>query len=331
MPRRKAPPRLYLDPARNQWIIRDGAKFIRTGCTREHAANAEGQLADYIGEKYTPPATNAPTVPEVLAAYASEVVPHRASRRNIAYNIGSLLRWWGDKKASEVNTKTCRAYAATKTDSAAYADIKVLRAALRHWQREHTPLSVQPTIWTPPPTQPRERWLSRHEAARLLSAARHTQHIRRLIILGLYTGSRPGVILRLQWDQVDLVAGVLTRTRAGSATHAKKRAPRVRLGKRILAHLRRWRRLDDRAVSFLCHFEGRQVRDPHTAWDRIVARSALPGQVTPHTLRHTRATWLMQDGVPIWEAAGHLGMTVKTLEATYGHHHPDWQKHAAEV
>jgi integrase len=48
----------------------------------------------------------------------------------------------------------------------------------------------------------------------------------------------------------------------------------------------------------------------------------LEGVVTPHTLRHTAATWLMQAGVDMWTAAGYLGMTVKTLERVYGHHHP---------
>ena len=39
---------------------------------------------------------------------------------------------------------------------------------------------------------------------------------------------------------------------------------------------------------------------------------------------------MMQDGVDMWEAAGFLGMTVETLQRVYGHHHPDWQKDAAE-
>jgi integrase len=55
------------------------------------------------------------------------------------------------------------------------------------------------------------------------------------------------------------------------------------------------------------------------------------GKVTPHTLRHTRATWLMQSGVDRWQAAGHLGMSVEMLERNYGHHHPDYQKQAAAV
>ena len=50
--------------------------------------------------------------------------------------------------------------------------------------------------------------------------------------------------------------------------------------------------------------------------------------MTPHILRHTCATWLMQGGVNLWDAAGFLGMTVQQLEASYGHHHPDYQQEA---
>jgi len=43
----------------------------------------------------------------------------------------------------------------------------------------------------------------------------------------------------------------------------------------------------------------------------------------PHVLRHTAATWLMQAGTDVWEAAGYLGMTIEMLSQRYGHHHPD--------
>lgn len=136
--------------------------------------------------------------------------------------------------------------------------------------------------------------------------------------------------MRLTWDQIDLISGVMARRAAGEAEDARKRAPRVRLGKRILAHLRRWRRIDPPESRYLCHYDGRLVAKLRRSFPAAVKRAGL-GKVTPHTLRHTRATWLMQDGVPIWEAAGALGMTTAMLELTYGHHHPDWQKRAAEV
>jgi site-specific recombinase XerD len=39
---------------------------------------------------------------------------------------------------------------------------------------------------------------------------------------------------------------------------------------------------------------------------RVQKRAVLVENVTPHVLRHTCATWLMQRGVPLCEAAGYL-------------------------
>jgi hypothetical protein len=37
----------------------------------------------------------------------------------------------------------------------------------------------------------------------------------------------------------------------------------------------------------------------------------------------------MQAGVPKWQAAGFLAMSMDTLERVYGHHHPDHNSVAA--
>ena len=274
-------------------------------------------------------------IAEVLAAYGSEVAPHKASARNIGYNISNLLKWWGDKHVSDISKKTCREYVKTKTVQAAAQDLKILRVAVKYWHDEYGPLNALPIFEVPEGNPPKERWLTRTEAARLLWAARRYQHLRRLILLGLYTGSRPGVLLSLHWDQIDFHSGVLSRTRSGKVQDKKKRAPKVKLGWRILAHLRRWKRMDGE-IKLVCHFTSpwhpgaRQVEDPHGAWTRVVNASGLKG-VTRHTLRHTRATWMAQKGVPLWEAAGFLGMTVKTLEKVYAHHSPDFQETAANI
>jgi integrase len=140
----------------------------------------------------------------------------------------------------------------------------------------------------------------------------------------------------MRWDQIDLAAGFMSRLPVGVAQERRKRAPKVKLGRRILAHLRRWKRLDGHHDALtVCHYDGRAIHDPRTIWHKVVKAAGLelhgPDKVTLHTLRHTRATWMMQRGVPIWQAAGFLGMTVKTLESVYGHHSPDHQEQAANV
>jgi len=64
---------------------------------------------------------------------------------------------------------------------------------------------------------------------------------------------------------------------------------------------------------------------------RSAAERAGLADVTPHTLRHTAVTWMMQAGVPVWEAAGFAAMTVQMVQEVYGHHHPDYLAGAARA
>mgnify|MGYP002413760740 CR=1 FL=1 len=81
----------------------------------------------------------------------------------------------------------------------------------------------------------------------------------------------------------------------------------------------------------MIHWQGRPVVKLRRSWDGARRRAGLGADVVPHTLRHTCATWLMQAGIDRYEAAGYLGMSMATLEAVYGHHHPDFQSRAAEA
>ena len=124
----------------------------------------------------------------------------------------------------------------------------------------------------------------------------------------------------------------MLRRAPGAIEVRNKRTPPVRIHRKLVGFLRRWQRADAGLVSWVVHYNGQPIkRDLHTSWDRACARAGLE-KVTPHTLRHTRATWLMQSGkVDLWEAAGALGMTVRVLEDVYAKQHPGWQKNASEV
>lgn len=330
MPRRSKGPRLYLDPKRRDWVIRDGPHFVRTGCPESDVDRARQALGRYLSDQYEPKPSPTPLILDVLLAYSKEVIPTKRTARNLRYNVASLARWWGEMRVTDVTASNCRAYAATKTASAALGDLKRLQAAINHWHREHGPLAAIPKVTMPAAPGRRTRWLTRKEAARLLWEARRVEYLKRLILLGLATGSRPGVILALRWEQVDLTAGLMHRRPETTAGASNKHAPPVRLGRRILAHMRRWHRIDGAKCALVVHYNGQQIASPHTSWRMACNRAGLRN-VTPHTLRHTRATWLMQKGAAVWEVAGHLGMTVRTLEAVYGHHHPSFQGSVADL
>ena len=94
--------------------------------------------------------------------------------------------------------------------------------------------------------------------------------------------------------------------------------------------MRRWIRRGV-VTSHFVEWQGAPVNSVKTAFKHAVEVAGLWGKVTPHTLRHTAATWLMQRGVPIWQAAGYLGISAEMVERTYGHHHPEYMRAAAEA
>jgi Phage integrase family len=88
----------------------------------------------------------------------------------------------------------------------------------------------------------------------------------------------------------------------------------------LLGHLRRWQR---RGQRFCVEWNGEPVKAIRKGFAAAAGAAGVGPDVTPHTLRHTAATWLMQQGTDAWEAAGYLGMTMEMLSHRYGHHHPD--------
>jgi integrase len=381
MPRKRQPPRLYLREDERVWVIRDGQTTLRTGCAEADIEGAQEALQKYLAGKFKPVARERDpdnlTVAEVLAAYGSEHAPHVVDSERIGFALAHLEVFWNGKRLSDVRGSTCREYAQWREMSPGTVrrELGVLSAAIGHWHKEHGPLVAVPVVTLPDAPEPHAEFLTHQEAALLLAGAlgwyrerwsdvatrqehhrwrrnpfRIQRHAARFILLGLYTGTRPGAIADVRWFRnkdggwIDIEAGVMHRRGIGR-TETNKRKPPTRLGKRILAHLRRWKRLDDKArekaaeeaghpVTTLVHvvsYDGEPITKIRRAWASAVELAGLGEHVTPHILRHTRATWELQDGIDPYEVAGHVGMSVQTLLRVYGHHHPDFQRKAAEV
>ena len=331
MPRRSSGPRLWWDRNRETWTIIDGRSNRRTGFGAADIKQAERALRDYIEGKHKPAEGPNPLLADVLAAYAEEHIAHVVSGKHILYDIGHLNRWWGTKRVTEITAHTTRAYVAQRDAGAsARRELAFLNAAIHHWKANHAPMMPTPKIKLPPKPTPRQDFMTREQAAIFLWHARRTPHLARFFLIGWYTGSRRSVITGLKWSMVNLETGIMQRKERGAA-QTKKRSPPVRLGSRIIAHLRRWRRVDDKGTAYIVNFRGRNIDRPVSSWDRVRKDAGLPDYVTPHVLRHSRATHSLKQGVSPWEVANALGMSVAVLLSTYGHHAPDWQKDAANV
>ena len=331
MPRRSSGPRLWFDKKRGTWTILDGRSRRRTGFAFDEARKAEKFLGEYIASKHKVADSPTPFIADVLDAYYHEHLSHKISADHIFYDIKRLGKWWGDKKVAEINATSCRAYAsAREANPSARRELAFLNAAVKHWNKEHGPLKVVPVITLPLKPSPRSHWMTRSEAARFLWAARRMPHLVRFFVVGWYTGSRRAVITGLKWSMINLETGIMERKERGAA-ETKKRAPPVRMARRLIAHLKRWKRMDGKGAEYVISFKGKRIKRPVSSWERVRVAAKLPEYITPHILRHTRATIMLKAGVAPWEVANALGMSLKVLIEVYGHHHPDWQKSAAEA
>ena len=110
---------------------------------------------------------------------------------------------------------------------------------------------------------------------------------------------------------------------AGGPRETNKRQPPCRIPLRLLAHLRRWHRLRF-SINFVVEWEGRAVKRINKAFRSARRAAGFGPDVFPHTLRHTAASWGMQNGADHQELADYLGMTVETLRRVYGHHDPNY-------
>lgn len=358
MPQKRKPPRLWLRPAGADgsaatWVILDAGRQHRTGCAAAETDRAAEALAAHIAGKYQPSRDSAAervTVADALLVYLEDRVDTLARPAEARAALARLNDFFGAMPLAALKAAPCRRFAAYRgTQSGARRDLEVLRSAIRHYQREHG-LSVVPQLTLPQRGVPRQRHLTRAEAAQLLRAAwrlsqafggqatrRHTaRHIARLILLGLYTGTRPGALLALRWmpsttgGWIDVEAGVLHRRAEGERVASNKRKPPARIPPSLLAHLRRWR-AKAAPGDHVIQFAGKPVKKIHRAFRAVVRAAGLGADVTPHVLRHTRGTWLAQAGVAPARAADALGMTIDEYERTYLHHDPAWQHEAANA
>jgi integrase len=248
-----------------------------------------------------------------------------------------------DRREPDIEAAEMDAPAGT---AGAREDLTTLRAAINYWHKEKKPLTFTPTVSLPDKSEARDQWMTRSQIAAFLWRSRRIVHniepnpkkrprlvryLARFIILGFYTGSRSGVVLGTTYKMADFANDFMKRKPYG-ARRTKKRAPMHKLPKRLKFWLKLWQRVDKGISEYVVHLNGNKVTKLRRSWNTTRELCGLSDDITPHTLRHSRATHLMKNKkVDKADAAEYLGMTLQTFLDTYAHHDPEWQKDAADA
>ncbi len=321
MPRRNNGYRLrFLEKRGCYYIVwSDGGRSKERSTGTKDRREAEIALADFIRQQPCRIGPKDPSdvfVTDILNDYALDRSSDIQAPVRMAYAIAPLAEFFSGRTVQDITKQTCKGYGVfrSRKPGTVRRDLGVLRAAINHAHREGKLTRAVP-VDLPDRSAARTRWLTREEAARLLRAAmaepRVRLHLPLFIVLGLYSGQRKEAILSLRWPMVDLLNNRIDFRLPGRKETKKKRS-HTQIPPRLIAHLRNARkRGSDR--GHVVNENGVQILDIKNGFASACRRAGL-SDVTPHTLRHTCATWLMQAGVPKWEAAGFLAMSMDTLE-----------------
>lgn len=347
---------------RGKFIIRDGDRYVSTGCFEGEAEKAEGKLAEYIIGKQQTQSDEAPTtgntvISHALAYYHSVKRPETTRPGSLDYYVDTLNEHWGDKPIARITPGTCREYARIREGKSARSLLSTLRAAVNLHEKDGLH-SGKVNFFVPECGPPRDRFLNRDEAAKLLwfcwrhrgkqaihknrpgcekaeTAYYPIRHLARFILIGLYTGSRAKTILAASpyrepgYAYVDLEKGIFYRLPYGKK-QTNKRQPPNPLPRRLLAHMRRWHSKGLMNTHFV-EYRGMPIKTSIKNAYRTARSGAGLTDVIPHSLRHTRVTWLLQNGVSTWDTGGFVGMSTQMVEKVYGHHCPNHLKNAVDA
>lgn len=202
-------------------------------------------------------------------------------------------------------------------------DLDVLRAALRDaWKQAR--LTHPPFVTSLPNPRPRERTLSPQEHAALIDACSEP-HLYLFVMLATHTLQRPGAILELRTEQVDLEKGIIDFHKPGESETNKRRAV-VPISSTLRPHVER--AVNNSKSGFVIERNGERVKEVKRSFRTACSHAELIG-VTPYVLRRTGATLLAAAGVPLRQIAGMLGhSTTHTTEYHYAKHQPQYLSEA---
>lgn len=251
---------------------------------------------------------------EEVRLKASTVETYRFTNRTISRLLGHL-------HLDEINRRTLSEFVAARkrtgvTDATIRRDLaylgSVFTMAVRWGWADTSPVTAFNKKGLKD-SRPRTRFLTRDEFVRLHEAA--SPDLRPILVLAVETGLRKQELLGITIADTDL------RRRELHLRDTKTSVPRrVPLSAKAITTIRSLLEAPGRPRSpyLLCKQDGSRLKDPKKAFTGACSRAEIK-DFRFHDLRHTFASWWVQDGGDLYRLSRVLGHTTLQMTARYGH------------
>lgn len=233
---------------------------------------------------------------DAVVRYLAETT-HKKSQVTDMYHLRWLSPFLDDKCLQDINRSELDriAFARKKTgvsNATVNRCMRVLTSILRKAVHEWEWLDRAPTLRRLPEPQKRIRWLCKDEANRLFHEL--PEHLEAMVRFSLATGLRQANVYGMTWAQVDLA-----RKQAwiyADQAKAGKSIP-VPLSSEAITVLRGER---FKHPTHVFTYKGKPVTNVKGhAWRNALVRAGITN-FRWHDLRHTWASWHVQNGTPLY-------------------------------
>ena len=266
----------------------------------------------------------------------------------LQYAAKPVLEYFGDSDVTQLKETHIEHYIASRSKSVADGTIKrevgALSAAFNHAIKKHHWRIENPCIKAEAPKEPkgRVRWLTHEQAKTLLQVARNpvdrkggslsSQYkspvLGDFIELALNTGCRKSELLNLKWDHVDLSTRLLylEQTKSGEW----QTVPINEDARRVLVQRMRLRdEVCPESSWVFFHLTsafnakvGDKVKSVRKAFATACKKAGI-ADFHIHDLRHTFASWLVMNGIALFEVSKLLRHSSIQMTERYAHLAPD--------
>jgi len=239
------------------------------------------------------------------------------------YALRSFLSTVGDLQLATVSAQHIDLFRQRRINEVSPITLNINLRALRsafyyaiRWQiLKSNPFTKVPLS----PVPERDPIFFSSEDFKLIVGSTKQEWFRSIVVLAACTGMRRGEIVNLRWKDIDLSQKVV-RVHS-SSTYRTKNGKRRVIPLNAIA-LQVLSRLDHKtSEEYVFTIEGRRVRDQYLSrkFSQHVHRLGFPIGYHFHSLRHSFASWLVQNGAPIYEVQKLMGHSTIQVTEIYAH------------
>lgn len=283
------------------------------------------QLANFVTQLNTPSKDNSRSIAWCINYYL------KARPDQDIKDFKPTLRLLGDMPVETISASLCREYVRIRTQEnvdksmgwkttkkisvgGAKVNLAMLKAAINFCYLEKQ-IATKPNFYIPPEQPPREYDLSVEQQENLLEKTEQF-HTYLFILLALATGARVGALLGLKWKKI--IHGSIDL-----------RDPKFRNNKRRgIVPLIKGSELEEaltiayenRKTDYVIEYKGKPIKRIERSLSTASKQAGINFKLTPHILKHTAITHMLNEGVPIEDVSDYTQTSITTISKTYGHY-----------